>query len=181
MKRNLNFKFDCSKEVASQKVKEYFLSQGFKLHSNYKDQLVFKRGSILLNMVTFNPFQWNSTITIEIADSVINSEFDINTDFQAVTLKEEQLWENFIDNFKKSIIDNLNYSSINKKLLRETKYNSLKYVKPALIGGLAAAIPGGIIAYFTGAGSVVAIAAAGGAMSYVMHQIEQEKKKNNAI
>ncbi|MBD1395668.1 hypothetical protein H9Q13_00690 [Pontibacter sp. JH31] len=57
----------------------------------------------------------------------------------------------------------------------------MKYIKPALIGGLAAGIPGGIIAYFTGVGSVVAIASAGGAMSYVMHQIEQEKKKNNAI
>ena len=57
----------------------------------------------------------------------------------------------------------------------------MKYVKAALIGGLAAGIPGGIIAYFTGKGSVVGIAAAGGAMSYVIHQIEQEKKKNNAI
>ncbi|MBD1395669.1 hypothetical protein H9Q13_00695 [Pontibacter sp. JH31] len=117
MKRNLNFKFDCSNEVALQKVKDYFLSQGFNLHSNYQDQLVFKRGSTLLNMVTFNPLQWKSTITIAIADSGIESEFDINTDFQAVTLKEEQLWENFIDNFKKSIIDNLDYSTINKKSL----------------------------------------------------------------
>ena len=120
MKRTLNFKFDYSKEVALQKVKEYFLSQGFKLHSNNEDQLVFKRGSILLNMVTFNPLQWNSTITIEIADSVINSEFDINTDFQAVTLKEEQLWESFVSNFKESIRGNLDYSSVNKKLIKET-------------------------------------------------------------
>ena len=181
MKRNLNLKFNCSKEVAFQKAKEYFQSQGFKLQSNYKEQLVFKRGSILLNMVTFNPLQWKSTITIEISDSEIKSEFEINTDFQAVTLKEEQLWESFIVNFKESIKGNLDYSSINRKLIKDTKYNSLKYVKPALIGGLAADIPGGIIAYFTGAGSVVAIATAGGAMSYVMHQIEQEKKKNNAI
>ena len=181
MKRNLNFKFDCSKEVAFQKVKVYFQSQGFNLKSNYKDQLIFNRGSILLNMITFNPLQWKSTITIEIADSEIKSEFEINTDFQAVTLKEEQLWESFINNFKETIKGNFDYSSINKKLIKETKYNSLKYVKAALIGGLAAGIPGGIIAYFTGAGSVVGIAAAGGAMSYVMHQIEQEKKKNIAI
>lgn len=181
MKRALIFKFSCSKAGTLQKVKEYFLSQGFQLYSSSENSLVFKRGSILLNMVTFNPLKWNSTISVDITDSEIKALFDIDTSFQAVTLKEEQLWEKFINNFKESTKGNLDYTSINKKLLKETKNNSWKYVQAAVIGGLAAGIPGGIIAYFTGAGSVVGIAAAGGAMSYMMHQIEQDKKKNNAI
>ncbi|SIT94018.1 hypothetical protein SAMN05444128_3394 [Pontibacter indicus] len=168
-------------EEAIQKVKEYFVSQGFQLYRGSENSLVFKRGSTLLNMVTFNPLKWNSTISVEITDSEIKALFDIDTSFQAVTLKEEQLWESFINNFKESIQSSFDYCAINKKLLKETKNNSWKYVKAAVIGGLAAGIPGGTIAYLTGAGSVVGIATAGGAISYMMHQIEQDKKKNNAI
>src|SRR5688572_26761297 len=124
MKRNLNFNIQGSQELAYQRILNYFERQGFKLSKSTKDELVFKRGNTFLNMVTFNPLQWKSNVNITISNSEVNAVFDIDTSFQAVTLKEEQLWEHFINNFKNSVLNEIDLVSINNELLKETKKNS---------------------------------------------------------
>ncbi|PRY05349.1 hypothetical protein CLV24_13029 [Pontibacter ummariensis] len=177
MKTILKFKTDKPKAEVVQATKDYFLSQGFKLESSTPDSLTFRRGSTLQNMFTYNPLKWKSLTDIEIKGPEVNVLCNVTPTSQAVTTKEEKLWENFILNYQQALISNFNYHSINNKLLRETQSDSRKYVKYALIGGVIAGVPAGFIAHYTGIDAIVGIAAAGGGFYYMRHQIEKDKKK----
>lgn len=164
-----------------EKTIEYFKKSGFEiLKSDREDtKLIIQRGSIFSNMWTFNPLKWKSEINIEIIGQEVIAEFNINTAGQIPTQKEEVLWDNFIENYKRYLADKkYDYESENKKALNTTKKNSWKYIGWALLGGLIGGIPSGLIAHWTGIDSIVSLGAAGGAIGLLTKKINDEKMKN---
>ncbi|MFC5683721.1 hypothetical protein ACYE2N_01135 [Flavobacterium sp. MAHUQ-51] len=159
---------------------KYFKQSGFRyIDNNTEEKLRFERGSIASNMWTFNPLKWKSEIEIEISGQKIKANFNINTVGQIATQKEEKLWDSFIENYRKHLINNkFDFKTENKKTLKSTKKNSLKYIWWALLGGLIGGVPAGLIAYWTGINSIVSIGSSVGAIGLLTKKINDDKKKS---
>ncbi|MFD1188819.1 hypothetical protein [Pontibacter rugosus] len=172
--------FLCSKlnEDIKEATIQYFVSQGFRLAESSERFLSFKRGSFLLNMVTMNPLKWKSIINVEIGDEVVKAVFDIDTTSQLASVKEEELWDNFITNYREAIIEDFNYVEANNKLLRSTLSGTRKFIGAAVVGAVAAWIPAAVIAHYTGIGSIGGIGATAGALGYLSYIIEKERKRD---
>ena len=177
MKRQIVFKLDDTSSFFKNTT-DYFSPMGFKKVIDSENQIVFTKGSLLLNMVTFNPLNWKSDIKITLQDSTVVADFDINTTGQVTTPKEEKLWDVFVENYKVSVTNNLNLLTENKQQIKETKRNSIKYLKWALIGGVAFGIPFGILGYFTGIETLASTGAAIGAISFIMWKINEDRKND---
>jgi hypothetical protein len=160
---------------------EYFKKSGFKhIVSNPTDNKIkFGRGSIASNMWTFNPLNWKSEIDIEFNGQEVKAYLDINAAGQIPTNKDELLWETFINNYQKYLLDsNFDFPTENSKSLKTTKSKNLKYLGWAALGGLIGGIPAGLIAYWAEIDTIVSIGAAGGAIALMTKKINDEKKKN---
>ncbi len=177
MKHQLEFTSDKSLEILQSATKQYFTAQGFKLSEENSNHLQFKRGSISQNMLTFNPLKWKSCIDIKFDNQKIHADFDINSTFQSVTKKDEQLWETFVTNYQKSIETDQNLIEENRQTLQNTQKSNRKYLVAALIGALVFGIPGGFIAYWSGIDIIAGLSPALGAMIFMMTKIEIDKNK----
>ena len=177
MKRQIIFKLDNNDSFFKLTV-DYFSRTGFRQTSRTENQITFIKGSTLLNMVTFNPLNWKSEIKVALQNNTVVADFDINTFGQLVTPKEEKLWDIFVENYKVSVTDKLDLTSENQKQLKETKRDSLKYIKWALIGAVVFGVPFSFLAYFTGIDIVASMGAVIGAISFMTYKIDKEKKKN---
>lgn len=115
----------------------YFNDFGFKC-TKRSDQLIsFSKGSILKNLLAFNPLEWKSNIDLEVNDKEVRIDLKINTFGQIVLKEEEVLWDLFIDNFKLFIIDGKEYNKIkiiNEKI-RDVKKESYNFLEGWIIGG----------------------------------------------
>jgi hypothetical protein len=178
MNQKIEFKSDKSIEELKRATTTYFTEQGFKLEIDDEKFLQFKRGNTLKNMVTFNPLKWKSVTQISFEEKKVIANFEINTIYQAVTFKEEKMWENFISNYQKTIETGKSFISENKKQLKETKKSQWIYVGYALLGAIVFGIPGGILTYFTGIESFTTMGAIGGSMYFMLNKINNEKDKN---
>lgn len=180
IKKKIEFTASGTSDLTKETI-EYFTQSGFTHIQNTGDKkLKFKCGSFASNTWTFNPLKWKSEIDIEISEQEIKANFNINTVGQIPTHKEEKLWDNFIDNYRKYLTDNtFDFKAENKKALSSTKKNSIKFIGWAILGGLIGGIPAGLIAYQTGVDSIVGIGAAAGAMGILMKKINDDKKKTN--
>jgi hypothetical protein len=177
MKRQITFKLDDTNSFAPL-TKEYFAGSGFKKISETENQITFEKGNALLNMVTFNPLNWKSKVDVILQNNIVVADFDINTFGQLTTPKEEKLWDTFVENYKVSVTDKLDLASENQKQLIETKQDSLKQVKWALLGALVFGVPCGVLAYFTGVDALAGMGAAFGAIFFMMYKINKEREKN---
>ncbi|MEL6942189.1 MAG: hypothetical protein AAFO82_05930 [Bacteroidota bacterium] len=177
---NQQIEFQVKKSIVESKEEtlKYFLDQGFKLVSSNKNSLQFRRGSMLRNMITFNPLKWKSSIQIEFHEENIVVNFDINTIYQIVTIREERLWANFISNYQRTIETGKSLIFENQIELKNTKKSSWKYIRYALLGAITFGVPSGIIAYLTDIESIVAIGTASGALTFMMNKINKEKEEN---
>lgn len=148
--------FETNSQDVIPKVKRYFVENKFNLQSEAENETVFTRGNDFLNKITFNPLSWKSNIQVSVKGKIVHLRADISTIGQIVTEHEAKLWEDFFENFKKSIIQDLDVSSDNKKAMHETKKKSF-YLILKLIGIVAAAgliigiIKGMIILFFKSA------------------------------
>ncbi len=116
------------KDSVAYLTKEYFRNLGFDISEEQKNSITFKRGSKLLNSITFNPLKWKSEITVLYETTQIVARFDIDTVNQLVTAKEEQLWISFIENFKNTIESGNSFISENNKNVSSTIKHSWKIV-----------------------------------------------------
>lgn len=178
MNHKIEFKSNKPINILKEETLNYFQKQGFKLANSDKNLLQFERGSVMKNMVTFNPLKWKSSIKIKFEEDIVNANFDINTLYQVVTLKEERLWEKFISNYQKTIETGKSLISENQAEHRATKKSSWKYIRYAVLGAIVFGIPSGIIAYLTGIESIVTIGTASGALMFMMNKINKEKEEN---
>ena len=178
MNHKIEFKSNKSTNILKEETLNYFQNQGFKLAKSDEISLQFERGSVMKNMVTFNPLKWKSSIKIKFEEDIVKANFDINTIHQAVTLKEERLWEKFISNYQETIETGKSLISENQEELRATKKSSWKYIGYAILGAIVFGIPSGIIAYLTGVESIVIIGAVSGALTFMMTKINKEKEEN---
>ena len=127
---NFEVKIETRKEISTVAylTKEYFKNQGFDISEEQKNSITFKRGSKFLNSITFNPLKWKSQITVLYETTQIIARFDIDTENQLVTVKEEQLWITFIENFKKTIESGNTFITENNKNVSSTIKHSWKLV-----------------------------------------------------
>ncbi len=128
---DLNRDFTSNKSTSENMndTKKYFIKYNFKLSFENHRKLVFTRGNILRTMITFNPFRWKSDISIYFSDSQENNiklRAIIKTTNQIVREEEWQLWNNFIENYKNSLLNNLNLTKQNKQMLRNTILNNYR-------------------------------------------------------
>ncbi|MEN7551541.1 hypothetical protein AAG747_26735 [Rapidithrix thailandica] len=175
LRKNIAFNVPDSNDVVEKTI-DYFTQSGFKLLDKGENILTFGRGSILSNMWTFNPLQWKSEVKIEIVNQKVIANFEVNTTGQKVTLKEENLWDKFINNFKRQLTEQVDFKPENSKALQATKRNSLKWV---MMGVLIGGVPAGLIASLTGINSVISIGAIGGAIGFLILKINNERSKND--
>ena len=176
---NKQIQFEINNDLSfKEPTKSYFIRMGFKLVDETNDTLTFSKGSTLLNMVTFNPLNWKTEIDIQFRDGVVTADFNINTTGQAVTPKEEELWNKFIENYRQSITNNLDLSEAIIKDLKETKKNNVNYVMWALAGAIVFGVPFGYLAYLTEIRMLAPIGAAGGAVLLLMYKINKDGQKN---
>jgi hypothetical protein len=157
-------------------TKKYFSKNGFILKYESGDCMIYKRGSLFQNFVTFNPLKWKSEIKITYNDSTIYLIISINTIGQVPTLKEEKLWDTFISNFEVTVQTEKDMTQNNKQALVNTKSNSFRLVGWALIGAVVGGIPAGIIGYYTNIDSLAAVGAGMGALLLMKNRINKEKQ-----
>lgn len=176
--------FTCSNDGdLSAKVIEYFKKSGFKQvdRGSSGSKLVFERGSLFTNMVTFNPLNWKSEIEIFIEEEHVSANFHIDAIGQIPTSKDERLWDIFIGNFQKYLCDvNFDFQSENNALVRQTKSKNLTYIGWTLLGAVFGGIPAGFIAHSTGIHVVAAIGASLGAIAFLMMKIYSDKPENGS-
>ncbi|MCU0392809.1 MAG: DUF4133 domain-containing protein [Thermoflexibacter sp.] len=180
IKKTIGFKALESTDLRKMTI-EYFQKSGFKHIDNKTTDniIIFERGSITSNMWTFNPLNWKSTIDIEISGQDVKANFNINATGQIPTNKDELLWETFIGNYQKYLLDSkFDFLAENSKALNTNKRKNLKYSGWAALGGLIGGLPAGLIAYWTGINTIVSIGAAGGAIALLTMKINDDKKKN---
>ncbi len=94
-----------------------------------------------------------------------------------MTPKEETLWDTFIENYKVSITNGLDLTTENQLQIQETRGDSLKYVKWALIGAFVFGVPSGILDYISGIDTLAPMGALIGAAFFIASKINQERKK----
>ncbi len=166
MKREISFSTENNKETNKAFAKKYFIDQGFVLTNESEDELKFIRGSYLLNMVTFNPLKWKSDIILSFGHTDVEAVFNISTFGQTVSKKENELWDVFISNLKKTVLEEKDFAAINNSSLHATKKSSYKLIGVTLLITTVVAIPAGIIAHNTNQDNVFFIGLCLGASSF---------------
>lgn len=161
-------------------TKEYFIKQGFRLVEESNNQIVFRKGGIFRNLIAMSPLNWKSIATISFHSHSINSYFIINTFGQIVTPNEEKIWDNFISNYKQSLIDHKNYHTQNHQQIMKAQKNNLKLILWAVVIGILVGIPSGIIGYYFGLSlKVSAIIASAIAIILIFIKINRDISKES--
>ena len=176
MKKQITFKLEDINSL-DRLTDNYFVKMGFKKVKGPHNSLTYIKGSRLMNMVTFNPLNWRTVVTVTVNDNVVNADFDINTLGQMVTPKEEGLWDTFVNNYKMSLDNNVDVTSENLRQLKETKSDSWNYVKWAILGAIAFGVLFGFLAYLIDWDMLAPMGAAIGAVVFVVVKKNRESKK----
>lgn len=145
MKRLISFETDKSNDILKEETLVYFQSHGFKLAMDQSDYLEFEKGSFIMNLVAMNPLNWISKTRISFLKNRVEADFDINPVMQVVTVREKELWDHFISNYQKFIVEGSAALAANEDQIRATKRSSWEYVIYAFIGALLFAIPLAIV------------------------------------
>lgn len=159
MEKRIKFSISDNLKV-TEKTIEYFKKLGFNQLSTNEEKLIFKRGSIALNMLTSNPFKWKSTVEIEIIGQEIMAEYKINTIGHIPTRKDEKRWDSFIANYKGFMTEkNYDLKTENEKL---TKNSLTDYIGWTGIIGFLIGFSGRYIADLTGIYWIIIVLVAAG-------------------
>ena len=117
-------------------ISEYFTQSGFNLKSQDNTKLIFIRGSYFLNLWTFNPLKWKSNIEVSITDLEVKVTAIVQTIGQIVLAAEDKLWDEFLNNLKVYLTENIDFRENNRNQLKEVKKESIKFVGKIALGGL---------------------------------------------
>lgn len=179
IKKTIGFNASDSTDLKKMTI-EYFQKNGFKQKNNENSdtRILFERGSFVSNLWTFDPLKWKSTIEIEIIEEYVKAIFTINTFGQIPQKTDALVWETFIGNYQKYLVEsNFDFIFENSKILNTCKRKNLKYIGWAAIGGLIGGLTTGFIAYWTGINSIVSIGAVAGAIALLTKKINEDKEK----
>lgn len=172
-------KFSISDNLnATEKTIEYFKKSGFKQLSTNEEKLIFKRGSIALNLRTRNPLKWKSIVEVEISRQGIKAVFKIDGTGHITTRKDEKRWDTFIANYKQFLRqENFDFKTENEKLSKNTLTDYLGW--SSIIGlliGFFAGFSGRYIADLTGISWIIFILAAGALYVLLTKLINNQKR-----
>lgn len=179
LKKSVTFSIPGASDLRLKTI-DYFSKSNFRQTSALTDKKIsFRRGSLLTNMVTFNPLKWKSEIQIDIQGQEVSVELRINTFAQLSTPKEAALWDDFIKHYEAYLTDSRleDHLSNNAASLKAVKKNNYRLMGWFLIGGMIAAIPATLLAIWTGVGALAPLGATLGGMYYLNKKNEEEKKK----
>lgn len=163
--------------VLKELIIRYFEEHNFKLDTNEQFKLTFKRGSLAKNMITFNPLNWKSILTVKVNNSEVDYNWKVDSTFQVVTKQEEKVWESFVSNFHTTIESGVLSNQDTQEALLTNKKSIKGYLLHAVMGAILFGIPSGLLAHYTGMAIIVSIGAASGALGFLYWKIEKEKAR----
>ncbi len=149
----MNYKNQVESPLSDNELKtlliQYFNLHKFILASDMQSKLVFKCGSKIKNLVTFNPLKWKSETIINIENSIVEYECTVDASFQAVTIQEEKVWDTFIANLE-TTIERGKLSTQNIRAISQDNKRSIRtYILYVILGAVIFGIPSGIISHYT--------------------------------
>lgn len=179
IKKSVTFSIPHASDLRLKTI-DYFSKSNFQLTSALTDKRIrFRRGSLLTNMVTFNPLKWKSEIEIDIQEQEVSVQLRINTFGQLPTPKEEALWDEFMKHYEayladSRLADHLSSNAASLKAVKKSNYRKLRWV---LLGALFAGIPAGFLAVWTGIKIIAPLGAAVGGMYFLNKKNEAKKEE----
>ncbi len=179
MRKQIEFRLNKDAGSMSELVKKYFLKFGFKILTESSDEIVFEQGNAFQNMVTFNPLKWRSKIKVKFSIQDVLADFDINTSGQMASPREEQLWDSFINNFKRSISENIDLTNENMNLISSVKRDSWNKIGWFVIGAVIFGVPAGLLGYFTGVDMLAPLGGVGGGLFFMMYKMSKDINKKS--
>jgi len=135
LEKKINFAV-TNKIQLEESISEYFTQSGFNLKFQDNTKLIFIRGSYFTNFWTFNPLKWKSNIEVSITDLEVKVTAIVHTVGQIVLTAEDRLWDEFLNNLKVYLTENIDFKENNRNQLREVKKESIKFVGKIALGGL---------------------------------------------
>lgn len=139
-------------ENVREAISSYFELYNFKKFRVEEQCLMFKKNEKFLSSWSFNPLKWYSFITVKLIDSKkIQTTFSLSTTHLINGLKELEIWNIFIINFKNYLINNKNYSENElNKAIKKSKLNGAFFFATILFIGLLAGLLKYFITHFSG-------------------------------
>ena len=134
--KELEIILDSKRNSIEELTIKYFVTQGFKFVGNNGNNFEFRRGSLFWNNFTFNPLKIKSRINIIISNNTVNAVFDVDTTGQTILPSEIKLWDEFIENYERTLVEGkINAKSTNKKRWK-THLGQFKYIFILILIGL---------------------------------------------
>ncbi|WP_028981332.1 hypothetical protein [Sporocytophaga myxococcoides] len=176
MKKEITILTSNELSINKNLTRNYFSKNGFILTRESDEYMIYKRGSLFQNFLTFNSLKWKSEIQIRFDGPTIHSTINVNTIGQIVTWKEEKLWDTFISNFEVNIYTGKDLTENNIQALVDTKSNTFRLIGWALVGAIVIGIPAGIVGYYTNIDSSAGVGATMGAILMMRNKNNKEKQ-----
>lgn len=171
----------CEQEASTelqQRVITYFEVMGFTFAAQdlIAGKFRFEKGSLLGNVVTFNPLQWKSVVEVTIEEQQLTAHFYIHTTYQFPSNNDEALWDSFVSNFEKYLQEPaFNFKTANAQAIKVNKRKNRKYVGWALLGGLITGIPAGVMALWLDSPLIASGGAALGGLALMSKKIKADR------
>ncbi|MBW7952386.1 MAG: hypothetical protein H3C56_07505 [Chitinophagaceae bacterium] len=139
-------------ENVREAISSYFELYNFKKNREEEDCLMFKKNEKFLSSWSFNPLKWYSFITVKlIGTKKIRAGFFLSTTHLINVLKEIEIWNIFIVNFKNYLTNNNNYSENElNKAIKKSKLIGGFFFATILFVGLLAGLLKNFITHFSG-------------------------------
>jgi len=149
MIKNIIFKSSVNKDI-EEKTEEYFLQSGFDLKEKKEGFLKFSHRASLLSSWTLDPLKWDSEIIVTFQGYEVSADFTIDSNGQMNTTEEENTWNKFIENYRRFLINNIDFKEENRRELKKARKSGLGYILCAAGGAVAGGIISFALARFTG-------------------------------
>lgn len=134
----------------TEKTEEYFLQSGFDLKEKKAGFLKFSHRASLLSSWTLDPLKWDSEIIVTFQGYEVNADFNIDSEGEMNTPEEENTWNKFIENYRRFLINNIDFKEENRRELKKARKSGLGYILCAAGGAVAGGIIGFALSHFTG-------------------------------
>ena len=139
-------------ENVREAISSYFEKYNFIKFRVEEQCLMFKKNEKFLSSWSFNPLKWYSFVTVKlIGTKKIQATFSLSTTHLINGLKELEIWNIFIINFKNYLTNNKNYSENElNKAIKKSKLNGAFFFATILFIGLLAGLLKYFITHFLG-------------------------------
>ncbi len=177
MNKKINFTI-TDKTQLTERIIEYFTKSGFTFVKTNDDTLKFIHSSSLFDTWTTNPLKWGSEIIVSINDNSVTADFCVDTDSQMNSSEEENVWNNFIVNFKSFMTDKTELRSLNNNIIKNVQKSRLLYIGWTVVGAFLGGFVGLYFSNLTGSKTIGYFTIPVMAALFLKQSINYKKHKN---